>query len=108
MLVSPYRRRGQTHSGSVCVLLQPSFVLVPSRDSLLTSCFSQSHLTLNVLAHFYPSHKMLSHFLCLCAYPTEACMPSNTSIIFVLLKTKSYLETLHLLFSLLYSDVLGM
>lgn len=107
-LLVPSGDAGKHVQASVCVLLQPPFVLVPSTDSLLASCFSQSHLTLNVLAHFYPSLKMLSHFLCLRTCPTEVCMPSNTSIISFLLKTKSYLKTHYLFFPLLYSDVLGM
>lgn len=107
-LLVPTEDEGKHVQASVCVLLQPPFVLVPSTDSLLASCFSQSHLTLNVLAHFYPSLKMLSHFLCLCTFPTEACMPSNTSVIFFLLKTESHVKTRYLFFPLLYSDVLRM
>lgn len=70
----PTKEHRLTQAG-VCVLLQPSSVLVPSKDSLLPSCFSWSQLTLKVLAHF---HKMLSHSFCLCAYLTESYIPSKT------------------------------
>lgn len=92
----------------VYVLLQPSFVLVPSTGSLLRSRFHHPISTLNVLAHFYPSPKMLSHFLSLCAYLTESYMPSKTSLISFFLKTESLLKICIYFFPLLHSDVLGM